>query len=49
MPPFKLRVLWWIMVRAQHLAEWCRARWVKWHDNRGVLLPDETPTPRDKP
>lgn len=47
--PFRLRVLWWIMVRAERLAQWCRGRWVRWHETGGVLLPDETPTPREKP
>lgn len=48
MPPLKLRVLWWIMLRAEALAGWCRARWVKWHDTRGAMLPDDTPMERPK-
>lgn len=37
--PVRLRVLWWIMVRAERIAGWCRAHWVKWHDTGGVILP----------
>lgn len=41
----KLRALWWIMVRAERLAHWCRARWVAWHDTRGIVVPDVSKKP----
>lgn len=45
--PFRLRVLWRVMVAAERVASWCRAHWVKWHDTGGAILPaptDITPT-----
>lgn len=41
--PIRLRVLWWIMVRAERTAGWCRARWLRWHETGGVVLPATPP------
>lgn len=39
------RALYWIMVRAERLAQWARCRWLQRHETRGVVLPGEnTPT-----
>lgn len=46
MPPLRMRVLWWTMVKAEQLAQWCRTRWLAWHKTRGAVLPDDTPPPR---
>jgi hypothetical protein len=44
------RTLYWVMVRAERLAQWCRYRWLQRHETRGVVLPgDETPTDGGKP
>ncbi len=44
--PLRLRVLWWLMVRAERVAGWCRASWLRWHETGGVVLPDATPVDR---
>ena len=50
-PPLKLRILWWLMVRAEKIAQWCRGKWVRWHDTRGAILPgpDDDKTPPERP
>lgn len=44
--PWRLRVLWWLMVKAERLAQWCRCRWLRWHEGKGAIVSDdEPPTP----
>lgn len=43
--PWRLRVLWRVMVAAERIAGWCRARWLKWHETGGVILPEPESTP----
>lgn len=33
------RVLWWLMVRAERVAQWARWRWLRRHETGGVVLP----------
>lgn len=45
---WRMRVVYRIMVAAERVAQWARLKWVKWHDTRGVILPDDT-TPAERP
>jgi hypothetical protein len=37
--PLKLRLVWWLMVKAERVAQWCRQKWLKHHENHGAILP----------
>jgi hypothetical protein len=48
-PPMRLRIIWRVMKWAEQLAQWCRFKWVRWHDNKGAILPgDDDKTPPER-
>jgi len=34
----RMHLLWWLMVRCERAAQWCRCRWLQLHEHRGAIV-----------